>query len=306
MKGIITKSVANLYRVVELEEEQNNEHSKKTKENHNEDSYVDCTARGKFKNLGTTPVVGDIVEFSKEEKVIENIYERKNYIKRPKMANISQIIFVISMKEPKLDLLLLDKQLALAENLGINSIIVINKCDLAEKEEEDKIAKIYRNIGYKVFKLVAKQGQGINELQKNLEGKMSVFAGNSGVGKSTIINRLFGSNITQEGLISLKNGRGKNTTTIVNLYELENKTFIADSPGFSTFEINEIEKEDLGKEFIEFNDYLRDCRYIGCSHVNENEKECGIKKAVTEGKIAKSRYDNYCKIYNEIKAIRKY
>lgn len=125
-------------------------------------------------------------------------------------------------------------------------------------------------------------------------------------GKSTIINNLFKENLTEEGLVSAKNGRGKNTTTIVRLYELEEDTFIADSPGFSTFEINEIDKENLDKEFIEFNDYIRYCRYVGCSHINEGEEECSVKEALNCGKISKSRYDNYCKIYDEIKNIKKY
>lgn len=167
MRGIIVQNVANLYKVVEP----------KSKEK------FDCVARGKFKNVGLSPVVGDIVDFSKENKVIENVYDRKNLLKRPKISNVSQIVFVLSMKSPTPDLLLLDKGLAFAENIGVKSIIVINKCDLVEDSKASEIAKIYENIGYKVIKAVAKQDKGIEDLKKALKGETSVFSGNSGVRK---------------------------------------------------------------------------------------------------------------------------
>ena len=290
MKGIVIENSANLYKVINPE----------SKEIHN------CLARGILKNIGISPVVGDRVEFSNKENVIEKIYDRDNYIKRPKIANITQIVFVISMKSPKPDLLLLDKQLAFANYLGVKSVIAINKCDLVDEKDVQSIAQIYDNIGYKVIRIKAKEKIGIKELEDNLKDEVSVFAGNSGVGKSTIINALFNDLITVEGEISKKNKKGKNTTTLVRLYELDKNTFIADAPGFSTFDIYEIEKEDLSHYFIEFAKYMKDCSYVGCSHINEAKEECKVKQAYLEGKISSSRYDNYCKIYEELKNFKKW
>ena len=279
MNGIIIQNISNQYKIVD--------------EN---DNIKICTARGKFKKDEITPVVGDRVEI--ENDVIINIKNRRNYIKRPRIANIEQIVFVVSMKDPKPDILLLDKQLAFAENLGVESIIVFNKCDL---ESGENLAKLYKEVGYKTVQMQAKNRIGLDELKEYLKNKESVFSGNSGVGKSTIINALFEKDITEEGLISSKNKRGKNTTTAVTLYELEKNTFIADTPGFSTFDITEIEYTNLDKEFKEFRTYISDCKYVGCSHIFEDVKECNVKKAVDEGKISESRYSNYNKIYEELK-----
>ena len=290
MKGIVIENSANLYKVINPESKE----------------IYSCLARGILKNIGISPVVGDRVEFSDKENVIEKIYDRDNYIKRPKIANITQIVFIISMKNPKPDLLLLDKQLAFASQLGVKSLIAINKCDLVDEKEVQSISQIYDKIGYKVIKIKAKEKMGIQELSDNLKGEVSVLAGNSGVGKSTIINALFNDLITEEGEISKKNKKGKNTTTLVRLYELDPNTFVADAPGFSAFDIYEIEKEDLAHYFIEFAEYMKDCSYVGCSHINESEKECKVKQAYLEGKISNSRYNNYCKIYEELKNFKKW
>lgn len=286
MEGLIVENKANLYKVKADEKE-----------------YT-ATARGKFKNDSFTPVVGDIATFSildkdKKTAVIEKIKERRTYIKRPKLANITQIIFVVSSKHPKPDLLLLDKQLAFAEYLRIKPIIVLNKIDLDDKQEFINISRIYENIGYKVIQTDAKVGIGVEELLLELKNNVSAFSGNSGVGKSTLINDLFKTNITEEGEISLKNKRGKNTTTDIKLYELDSDTYIADTPGFSTFDVYEISYRELDKYFIEFRNAIDRCRYIGCSHIKE--EECGIKSQLNKGKISKTRYENYVKIYNELK-----
>ena len=279
MEGIIIQNIYNQYKLV-----------------NEKDEIKICTARRKFKKDEITPVVGDKVEI--ENDVILRILDRKNYVKRPRIANIDQIVFVVSMKEPKPDILLLDKQLAFAENLGVKSIIAFNKCDL---ENADELAKLYSNVGYKTIQMQAKNRIGMDKLKECLKNNVTVFSGNSGVGKSTIINGLFNDNITEEGLISEKNKRGKNTTTAVTLYELEENTFIADTPGFSTFDITEIEYTNLDKEFIEFVPYISDCKYVGCSHIYEDVRECGVKIALDEEKISKSRYENYKKIYEELK-----
>ena len=286
MQGLIIGNKANLYKIKV-----------------DEKIYI-ATARGKFKNDNFTPVVGDIATISildedKKTAVIEDVQERKTYIKRPKLANITQIIFVVSSKHPKPDLLLLDKQLAFAEYLRIKPIIVLNKIDLDDKQEFINISQIYENIGYKVIQTDAKVGIGVEELLLELKNNVSAFSGNSGVGKSTLINDLFKTNITEEGEISLKNKRGKNTTTDIKLYELNDDTYIADTPGFSTFDVYEIPYRELDKYFIEFRNSVDRCRYIGCSHIKE--EECGIKSELNKGKIAKTRYEDYVKIYNELK-----
>lgn len=248
--------------------------------------------------------MGDKVEFEildeeNKKAVIEEIGERKVYIKRPKLANITQIIFVVSSKDPKPDLLMLDKQLAFAEFLKINSVIVLNKTDLDKKEEFKEIKQIYERIGYKVIITDAKKKQGIEELKTEMKNNINAFSGNSGVGKSTLINGIFDKDVTEEGEISKRNKRGKNTTTSIKLYEIDDNTYIADTPGFSTFDISEIESKDLEKYFREFKENIKNCEFVGCTHIKE--ENCGIKMAIEEGKIDISRYNRFCKIYNELK-----
>lgn len=284
MQGLIIGNIANLYKI------------KLNKKIYN------ATARGRFKQDQTTPVVGDLVDIEiideeKSEAVIETIYPRKTYIKRPKVANVSALICIVSVKDPKPDLLMLDKQLAYAEFLGIEPIIVINKIDLCGSYQE--IEETYTKIGYKVYAISAKEIETVKKLKQELKNKISVLAGNSGVGKSTTINAIFENNVTQEGLISQRNKRGKNTTTDVKLYEINENSYIVDTPGFSTFEISEIEAKVLDKYFKEFETETENCRYVGCTHIKENE--CGIKYAVEQGKINPQRYERFCKIYNELK-----
>ncbi len=260
-----------------------------------------CIVRGKFKKEDISPVVGDNVEIEiineeKMEAVIEQILPRNNYIKRPKLSNITQLIFVVSAKMPKPDLLLLDKQLAYAKYLNIKPIIVFNKTDL---EDVLEYKKIYEEIGYTVLETQACNGQGVDELIKKLNNNISAFSGNSGVGKSTLLNKIFLSNINEEGNISKKNQKGKNTTTYIKLFKLLDNTYIADTPGFATLEISEIESKELYKFFIEFEKYEKECEFVGCTHIKENA--CGIQQAVREGKININRYNNYKKIYEQLK-----
>ena len=247
MQGIIIGNISNTYKI-------------ETKE-----GLYEAYARGRFKNEEITPLVGDRVEIqiTDQEKnlaIIEKIEPRKNEIKRPKIANIDQIVFIISTKNPKPDLLMLDKQLAYAEKMGIDSIIVINKIDLQDTYRE--IEELYQKAGYNIIITSAKQGQGIDKLKKQLKNKISVFSGNSGVGKSSIINVLFETNKTREGEISKKNKKGKNTTTDTKLYKLEKDTYIADTPGFSSFEISEIESANLSEMFKEFNSEIQKCEFV--------------------------------------------
>lgn len=286
MQGIIIENVSNLYQV-------------KT-----ESGIYETTARGKLKKDEMIPVVGDNVQIcitdeQNKKAVIERIQERKVYIKRPRLANITQMILVVSSKDPKPDLLMLDKQLAFAEFIGIKPLIVLNKIDLDRADDFQKIRQIYSNIGYTVMITNAKKKIGIDRLKEELKHHINAFSGNSGVGKSTLINGIFDEDMTQEGEISKKNKRGKNTTTAVTLYEIDNDTYIADTPGFSTFDISEIESKALYQYFKEFEQFEENCEFIGCTHIKE--ENCGIKKAVKNGEIDKARYERFCKIYQELK-----
>lgn len=227
MEGIIIENKSNLFKIKIKNE------------------TYDANARGKFKNKDLAPVVGDKVKISildenKKLAVIEEILPRSTYIKRPKMSNVTQLILVVSSKNPKPDLLLLDKQLAFAEFLGIKAVIVLNKTDLDKKKKFEDIEKVYTKIGYPVIKTIAKKeikagnenlkDDCISKLTDVLKNNINVFSGNSGVGKSTLINAIFCDNITDEGEISLRNKRGKNTTTSTRLYEIDENTYIADTP----------------------------------------------------------------------------
>ena len=285
-KGLIISNVSNEYEIETLDKKE----------------IIKAIPRGKLKNDEITPVVGDVVEFEYQNEttgVINKIIDRTNYIKRPKMANLTQMIFVLSMKMPKPDLLLLDKQLAFARYANINVVIVLNKIDLDTEKNYMKIAELYRKIGYKVFETNAKTGLGIDDLKMTLQNNKNAFAGNSGVGKSTIINKICNKEVSIEGEISDKSQRGKNTTTVSRLFEINTGTYIADTPGFSTFDISEIHSTDLDIYFREFRNFTGNCKYGNCSHIKEIV--CGVKDALEEGHISKQRYDNYVKIYNELK-----
>ena len=264
-----------------------------------EGKVTQCTSRGIFKTKDLKPVVGDdvLIEVEKSNGNILEIMDRRNYVKRPKMANLTQLILVVSSKDPTPDLLMLDKQLIFAEFLNIKPIIVINKMDLAE-EVANEIEKIYSNIGYQVIQTIAKDCINIDELKECLQGEISAFSGNSGVGKSTLINAIFENATTLEGEISRKNSKGKNTTTSVKLYKVEKDSYIADTPGFSNFDVYEIPYKELYKYFIEFNDCINNCEYQDCTHIKEDR--CGIKLELGK-RITKSRYENFKKIYEELK-----
>lgn len=291
MQGLIIENIANLYKIKI------------------DNKIYEANARGKLRKEEIIPVVGDRIEIQilseeNNKAVIEKILPRSTYIKRPKMSNITQLILVVSSKNPKPDLLLLDKQLAFAEYLGITPIIVLNKTDLDNRQEFEEIKSVYETIGYKVIKTVAKGEEGIEDLKETLKENINAFSGNSGVGKSTLINAIFKNNITQEGEISQRNKKGKNTTTSTVIYEIDKNTYIADTPGFSTFDISEIEYRELDKYFREFKPLIENCEFVGCTHIKE--EKCGIKQAVQQGKVDGGRYERFCKIYEELKEKDKY
>ena len=283
MKGIITKIQANTY-IVRKDDGETSE----------------CIAKGLFKFKKMSPLVGDIVEIANG--VIEKIYPRKNEFERPPIANIDQLIIVLATTNPKPDLMLLDKQIIMAEKNDVEPIICINKIDL--NEDYTSIIETYENIGYQVITTAAKNGLGIDKVAILLNNKVTAFAGNSGVGKSALTNNIFNEEVTPEGEISEKLEKGKHTTKHVELYEFARNSYLADTPGFSSFEVSGISHKDLENYFVEFAPFTEDCEYRGCTHVKE--VNCGIKNAVARRKIDKGRYERYCELYEKLKGEKKW
>lgn len=274
----------------------------------------ECKAKGIFRKRGQKPLVGDVVEMSviNEEKKIGNvdrILTRQNELIRPAVANVDQALVVFASKSPAPDRNLLDRFLVMMEYQDLPSIIVFNKIDLADPEKLSDLVKTYEKAGYPVLTASVKEKRGLSEIRKILEGKTTTVAGPSGVGKSSLINCLQSGVQMETGEISKKIARGKNTTRhaqIIPLHtsEEEEETYIVDTPGFSSVLIPEMKKESLDDCFPEFHDYIPNCRFKECAHIHE--PDCAVKEAVSTGAIAKSRYDNYLLLYEEIKNRRNY
>ena len=265
-----------------------------------EKGVAECRARGKMRREKITPAVGDavkitIVNENPLEGALEEILPRKNSLIRPPVANIDTIVIVIAAAAPAPDFFMVDKLIVTAEKAGIDIVIAVNKTDLNPAFE---IENIYKNAGYTVISLCAMSGDGIDVLKSYVKNKVAAFAGNSGVGKSSILN-YFGYTL-QTGDVS-KIERGRHTTRHVELMKNNDGGFIMDTPGFSLLEINDVSPDELSDLFIEFKDFTQDCRFKGCNHFNTSENDCGVVKALNDGKIAKSRYESYCLIYDKIK-----
>lgn len=255
----------------------------------NNDIYT-CKARGKFRNMKVTPLVGDNVSIDKDNKYILDIKKRKNELVRPTVANIDQLIIIASTKIPAFDTNLLDKLIAIAEYNLIEPIIVLSKIDLLTKKEIDDLTpyfEYYKSIGYKVI-----VNTEITEILNLLENKITVFTGQSGAGKSTLLNRLDNNLNIKTNEISVALGRGKHTTRHTELIKINNG-WVADTPGFSSLEFVGMSKADIRDNFIEFQELRDNCKYKDCMHYHDDG--CQIKKEVEEGNILKSRYDNYIK-----------
>lgn len=255
----------------------------------NNDIYV-CKARGKFRNMKVTPLVGDNVVIDKDNKYILEVKKRRNELVRPTVANIDQLIIIASTKIPAFDTNLLDKLIAIAEYNLIKPIIVLSKIDLLTKEEIDALTpyfEYYKSIGYKVI-----VNTEITEILDLLENKITVFTGQSGAGKSTLLNRLDNNLNIKTNDISVALGRGKHTTRHTELIRINNG-WVADTPGFSSLEFVGMTKADIRDNFIEFQELRDNCKYKDCMHYHDDG--CQIKKEVLDGNILKSRYDNYIK-----------
>lgn len=270
-----------------------------------EHGIVVCRARGKFRKLNIKPIVGDIVKIESEnlkDGYIYEIFDRENELQRPPVANVDQAVIVFSIKSPVLNSILLDKMIVLSEINNIKPIICINKIDLCEREEYEKLIKIYRKINYTIIATSTITMQGIEELKSCLKDKTSFLSGPSGVGKSSLINCLQSNMKLKTGEISEKISRGKHTTRSVELIPLDFGGFVLDTPGFSSLNI-ELDKENLKYFFKEFVDLQDGCRFTTCLH--ENEPGCNIINCVKEGIIDKRRYLNYIAILKELEEEQK-
>ena len=268
-----------------------------------------CKAKGVFRNRKIKPLVGDDVEFEitdekDKEGNITEILPRKNSLIRPAVANIDQAIVVFALMDPEPNLNLLDRFLVMMETQQIPVTICFNKADLTKAREEEKYRAIYEPAGYDVVFISVYEKEGVDEIRKRIAGKTTVLAGPSGVGKSSLTNCLYPEAEMETGSVSEKIRRGRHTTRHSQLFFLGEKTFMMDTPGFSSMYVEDMEAGDLKEYFPEFKQYEDGCRFLGCVHVGE--KICGIKEAVEGGKISRSRYDNYVLMYQELKEKRRY
>ena len=266
---------------------------------------VTCRARGKFRHQRVTPLVGDRVRFTDlgdGTGALDEILPRVNQFQRPAVANIDQLVIIASGAIPVTDPFLIDRMTAIADGKeGCGCVICINKCDL---DAGDCLYDTYTAAGFPTLRVSAETGEGMDRLAELIAGKVSAFTGNSGVGKSSILNCLEPGFRLQVGAVSDKLGRGRHTTRHVELYQLSSGAIVADTPGFSSFDTEEIElrrPEELQYTFREFAPYLEQCRFTGCSHVKE--KGCAVLATVKAGEIAPSRHASYVRLYQQAKEV---
>jgi ribosome biogenesis GTPase len=284
--GIIIKGIGGFYYVL------------------SDDGIYECKARGIFRKDELTPLVGDRVIFSvtdssRKEGNIETIKARSSVLERPAIANADQLIAVIAIKSPQPDMLLLDKMLITAKMKAIDAVVCINKTDLDEGSTMEIIAEPYIRAGYRVIGTSSVNNTGFDELKSVLTGHISVFAGQSGVGKSTLLNRIMNTMVMETGTISRKIGRGRHTTRHAELISLEGGGFVADTPGFSLLELSGVTYDELQYHYPEFREYIDKCRFAGCSHISE--PDCAVKTAVDTRQVNSERYSRYTELYAMLK-----
>ncbi|WP_024614607.1 ribosome small subunit-dependent GTPase A [Clostridium sp. Ade.TY] len=270
-----------------------------------EEGIIECKARGKFRHKSLKPIVGDNVEIKIEngKGTIEDIEERSSELIRPTVANVTQAFVVFAVKNPDLNFDLLNRFLVLCESNNIKVIVALNKIDLVSEEEKEELKKRINSIGYEVLFINAKKGIGIEALRERLSNNVTVLCGPSGAGKSTLINTLTNKEHMETGEVSEKIGRGKHTTRHSELIEVSNG-YIVDTPGFSTLDVNFMDKENLRYCFPDFEKFNDSCKYRGCLHYKE--PGCAVKEAVENGKINKYRYEFYVRTLEEIINGRRY
>lgn len=292
MTGKIIKGIAGFYYV-----------------NDGENRVYQCRAKGIFRNRKIKPLVGDNVEFSildeeAGEGNIDEILPRKNALVRPAAANVDQALVLFALTQPSPNLNLLDRFLVMMAMEKIPVVICFNKADLGDGAMEEEYKKIYEGAGYEVHFISARTDLGMDQVRELLRGRTTVLAGPSGVGKSSLTNRIQPEASMETGGISRKIERGKHTTRHSELFFVEKDTYMMDTQGFSSMYTPEIEASELKEFFPEFAEFEDECRFLGCVHIGE--RVCGVKEAVKEGKISLSRYENYRLIYEELKQKRRY
>ncbi len=263
-----------------------------------DEQVYECKARGKFRLDGTSPLVGDKVSFSIDANgkgFIDKVFDRKNSFIRPAVANIDALVFVAANTNPITDPFLIDRVSVIAEEADCDLIVCINKTDI---DPADELYAIYTGAGFETLRTSAATGEGIPELKAALKGKICAFTGNSGVGKSSILNSIVPEFNIEVAAVSSKLGRGKHTTRHVELYDIGDDTFIADTPGFASFDIEmmqTIDKQELQHDFRDFKNYIGNCRFNDCAHLKE--PGCAVTEALQNGKIMPSRYQSYRRLY---------
>ena len=289
MEGIILKALSGFYYV-----------------DGGDGALTACRGRGKFRHQKLTPLVGDRVRFTplgEGAGILDEILPRKNQFQRPAVANIDQLVVIASGAVPVTDPFLIDRVVSIAEGRDCEPVICINKCDLDAAEE---LYQTYRKAGFLTLRVSAETGEGIPELAAAIAGKVSAFTGNSGVGKSSILNALEPEFRLQVGEVSDKLGRGRHTTRMTQIYKAAGG-LVADTPGFSAIDTRQFElirKEELEDCFPEFSPFLGGCRFTGCSHTKE--KGCAVLAAVERGEVAVSRWESYIALYEEAKEIKEW
>ena len=264
-----------------------------------ESGLVTCRARGIFRKDGNSPVTGDLVEITAEggKGMVEKILPRKNKFIRPAVSNIDVLVVFAANVNPVTEPYLIDRVAAIAGDQNVPVILCVNKCDLDPAVD---LVRIYEHAGFTVIRTSAETGEGVEQLKCQISGKLVAFTGNSGVGKSSILNRLSPELNLATGEVSEKLGRGRHTTRHVELYRLEDGTYVADTPGFSSFDTDQMEvilKENLQYAFPDFGSFIGQCRFDDCSH--RKEPDCAVRAACESGRIGKTRYDSYLRLYEK-------
>ncbi len=279
MDGTIIKALSGFYYVI------------------SDGDIYECRARGKFRLDGTSPMVGDSVSFDPDgtKGYVTSIHERKNFFIRPTVANIDALVFIAANTNPVTDPFLIDRVSVITEEAGCELVVCINKTDI---DPADALYDIYTASGFETYRVSAETGAGIDTLRAALQGRICAFTGNSGVGKSSILNAMLPGLSLQVGQVSEKLGRGRHTTRHVELFDAGNGTYIADTPGFASFEIEMMQtigKSELQYDFRDFKKYIGSCRFADCAHLKE--PGCAVTAAVRDGSIKKSRYESYVRLY---------
>ncbi len=268
------------------------------------DKLISCRARGIFRKTGETPLTGDLVEITVEKGkgMVEKILPRRNSFVRPAVANVDALVVFAANVNPVTEPFLIDRVAAIAGDQEVPVYLCVNKCDLDPAED---LVRIYRRAGFPVICTSAETGEGVEALRQLLEGKLTAFTGNSGVGKSSVLNRLCPELALPTGEVSEKLGRGRHTTRHVELYSLGNDTYVADTPGFSSFDTDQMDvilKENLQYAFPDFAPYIGKCQFHDCSH--RKEPGCAVTEALAAGEIEPSRYDSYLRLYEKAAQIK--